>query len=170
MAKEILGRRGATWATLALAVLYWHVHMNHIVWRANLLTFVGALAFAGLLKDYRLNNWRSWIATGVLFSLLTYTYLSAKAWIGLAGRPLVGSLLFKPRFRRGSAVALLLVAVISLPLVIYALTNPVLALSRVGDVATLGFSDLAHNVSLWFNAWFGQGDMALMPNIPGENI
>jgi 4-amino-4-deoxy-L-arabinose transferase-like glycosyltransferase len=170
LAKELLGRRGAVWSTAALAVLYWHVHMNHIGWRANLLTLVGALTFASLLRAHRLNRWSQWVFTGVLIGLLTYTYFSARMWIAVAMLFLAIFFVFDAPRRQGSFLAGMIAVVLAVPMLVYLFTYPEQSLSRINDVAAFSVSGIAENIGLWLRAWFQQGDLALMPNIPGRPI
>jgi hypothetical protein len=82
LAREFFGKQGAVWAVGAMAVLYWHVHLSHIAFRANTFPLVGALAMAALLKAQRRN--RGWISAGLWLGLLLYTYIAARVWVAYA--------------------------------------------------------------------------------------
>jgi hypothetical protein len=82
LAREFFGKRGAVWTVGALAVLYWHVHLSHIAFRANTFPLIGALAMAVLLKAQRTN--RGWLVAGLWVGLLLYTYIAARVWVAYA--------------------------------------------------------------------------------------
>jgi hypothetical protein len=82
LAREFFGKQGAVWAVGAMAVLYWHMHLSHIAFRANTFPLVGALAMAALLKAQRTH--RGWLAAGLWLGLLLYTYIAARVWVAYA--------------------------------------------------------------------------------------
>lgn len=170
LAREILGRRGATWATGILAVLYWHVHLSHLALRAILFPPVGALAFAALLRAQRTNALRWWLGSGVGLGLLAYTYFSSYPWILLALLMLVGWLALDPARRHGALLALGAAAVLFLPMVLYTVAHPALVLQRPSTVQAFSLQTLSGNLKSWAGAWFQQGDSNAEFNLPGRPI
>ncbi len=168
LARELLGKRAALWTLAALAVLYWHVHLSHVAFRALLYPFIGSLAFALLLRAHRLN--RGWLMAGVMTGALLYTYFSARLWVGLAGLLLLVWLIREPRLRRGSLRALIAAGVVALPLLIYTLQNPHIALGRVGDQAVVSPTLVLENTRLWLGAWLAQGSTYAFHNPMGRPI
>lgn len=211
LGRELLGRRAATWATAALAVFYWPVHINHLALRANLFPLVGALALAALLHARRTKAIRHWIVAGLGLGLLLYTYYAARLWmafgalllawwfvsasaasneprrraehevsqgddsvISLSDEASPGALpWFAPAsaasVRRGVCVALLVMAVVCLPMLIYMIQHPG-ATARLGMVSTLSWKDISANLLLWARAWFQRGDSNAEFNLPGRPI
>ena len=60
----------AIWSMGSMAVLYWHVHLSHLVLRVNLFIVVGTLATAILLRAYRRNKLTLWVAGGACLGLI----------------------------------------------------------------------------------------------------
>ncbi len=170
LGKELLGTRGATWVTAALAVLYWHVHLSHLALRANLFLLVGSLALAFLLRAHRKNTAPNWAISGLGLGLLAYTYFSAYLWIGFALLTLSVWFVCCPKQRRGILLALLIAFLVFLPMGIYAYSHPDQVLQRAGDVQTLDRNAIWSNLGVWARAWFGHGDENAEFNLPGRAI
>ena len=170
LAKELLGSRGATWATAALAVLYWHVHLSHLALRANLFLLVGALALAFLLRAHRKNTWPDWAFAGLGLGLLAYTYFSAYLWIGLALLALCVWFVRSPKQRGGILLALCIAFLVFMPMGLYAYAHPDQILHRAGDVQTFSPSAIWNNLVAWAGAWFKHGDENAEFNLPGRAI
>lgn len=152
------------WAATGLAVLYWHVHLSHIGFRAILYPLVGAIAFTALLRAYRLN--RGWIFSGVLFGVLFYTYIGARVWLGIGiGLMLIWALLDQSR-RRGALRAFLSTGIVCAPLAIYLITQGDTASARVQDVAIRSSSEFLSNLQGWLNGLFFSGDPYFVHNSP----
>ncbi|MCB8948442.1 MAG: glycosyltransferase family 39 protein [Ardenticatenaceae bacterium] len=167
---ELLPRRAAVWAAGALAVLYWHVHLSQIGFRAILMPLVGALALAWLLRAYRTNRSSAWWRAGLWLGLLAYTYFSARVWLAYAGLLLLVWGVREPEKRRGVLLAGGLTAVLALPLFLYTTFNPSTSLNRIGEVSVLSVTGILNNSLAWLGAWFGQGDQNVMLNLPGRPI
>ena len=167
---EILGRRGATWATAALSVLNWHVHLSYLGLRAILLPLIGALAFASLLRAHRTNVLSRWIVGGLELGLLAYTYFSARVWMIYAFVLLVWWALRDRKKRRGILAAVIVAMAVSLPLLLYTCTHPQEALNRPGEVGVFDRQGIRHNLELWAKAWFHQGGLYAKFNLPGRPI
>ncbi|MBI5565447.1 MAG: glycosyltransferase family 39 protein [Chloroflexi bacterium] len=170
LAREVVNDRAATWSVGALAVLFWHVHLSRIALRAILMPLLGALAFAFLLRAYRRGQRCDWLYGGVWLGLMTYTYLAARAWSGYAALPLIGLIVFDARRRKDSLLALSIALAISLPMVIYLVLNPVVAMDRVTEVADFGLADIAKNAGLWLQAVFSRGSPIELLNLPSRPI
>lgn len=170
LGRELLPRRAALWTSGTLAVLYWHVHLSQIGFRAILMPLVGSLALACLLRAYRTNRMAGWLGAGLWLGLLAYTYFSARLWLGYAGLMLLYWLVREPEKRRGILLAGGVTAVIALPLFWYTTFNPSESLGRIGEVSVLSVSGVFHNSLAWIRAWFAQGDQNVMLNLPGRPI
>jgi hypothetical protein len=170
LGRELLPRRAALWSSGVLAVLYWHVHLSQIGFRAILMPLVGSLALAWLLRAYRTNRTSVWLGAGLWLGLLAYTYFSARLWLGYAGILLVYWLVREPEKRRGNLLAGVVTAVVALPLFLYTTFNPSESLGRIGEVSILSAVGILNNSLAWFQAWFGQGDQNVMLNLPGRPI
>lgn len=165
LARELLRPPGAIWAVIALSILYWHVHFSHIAFRANLFPFFGALAFAELLRAHRTNDARHWLIAGILLGLLAYTYIPARAWIGLAGLMLL-FWLFDASRRRDAFRAGLIALVIALPLLLTFIQNPATFNARTDAVAVTEPVEILRNVRQWIDAFALRGDPQPIQNGP----
>lgn len=188
LAAEMIGRRGALYAAAALAVLYWHIQMSHIGFRALTMPLIGALAFAALWVALRRDRLRDWGVAGVWLGVLAYTYIAARAWIGLAGGILAVSLVLRlranPRGRLGAKaqrrkgwrslpgeiVAFAVALVVAAPLIAYLLTNPAAANQRIDQVAVTGVDQVIANFGAWLPVWFVQGPGDIVYNLPGRPL
>ncbi|HZY45296.1 MAG TPA: hypothetical protein VFF70_11155 [Anaerolineae bacterium] len=83
---------------------------------------------------------------------------------------LMAFVLLDAQRRKGSLLAAVIATVLSIPMLVYLFTYPEQSLSRINDVAALSVGSIGQNIELWLKAWFQQGDLALMPNIPGRPI
>lgn len=170
LGRELLPRRAALWSSGVLAVLYWHVHLSQIGFRAILMPLVGSLALAWLLRAHRTNRTVVWLGAGLLLGLLAYTYFSARLWLGYSGLLLVYWGMREADKRRGILLAGVVTAVLALPLFLYTTLNPGESLGRIGEVSVLSVAGVWHNSLTWLWAWFGQGDQNVMLNLPGRPI
>ncbi len=169
LGRTILGQSGALWATLALGVLYWHVHNSHVAFRALLFPLIGMLALEALLRAYHNNQWRSWLIAGFFSGLLAYTYTAAHGWLALI-LGLCGLWAVFDKQRRNGTIALIIVAVsMALPVWVAIQTNP---LSDGGLTRTTisTWDELIFNVQNWLQAWTGASDINPNNNTPGYPI
>jgi len=153
---EVLNRRAACWATLALAICQWHVHQSRTAIRAILLPLVGALAFWALFQAHRTDRRSLWALAGVWMGLLLYTYFSSLVWIAYAILP-TGWWLLRGR-KSGPAVTLVLAGLLFLPMLLYGLLHPQDVLQRPEAVRVSTMGEFWDNVRVWGKAWFHQGD------------
>ena len=170
LGREILPRRAALWSTAALAVLYWHVHLSHVGFRAILFPLIGSLEMGLLLRAYRINTLGAWLRAGIMLGLLPYSYFSARMWLGYAGLMLFYWGVRERSKRRGVLLAGGITAVLFLPLLLYTYLNPDASLSRIGEVSILSLEGITNNTLAWLRAWFHQGDQNVMLNLPGRPI
>jgi len=170
LGREILGGRAAIWAMAGLAVLYWHVQIAHLAFRANLLPLVGTLAFAALFRAHRRNKTADWMWSGGLFGLLAYTYLAAPLWIAYGFLVQGWWLLRHQDRRRGALLSLVMTVLLALPLVSYVLSHPTESSSRVTDVARLDTGLIAESLYRWGEAWFCRGSTYAGHGLPGHPI
>mgnify|MGYP001068239778 CR=1 FL=1 len=80
LGKKVLPPRAACWATLALAVCQWHVHLSRMALRTILLPLIGVLAFWSLFQACQTDRRSHWALAGVWTGLLLYTYFSSLLW------------------------------------------------------------------------------------------
>ena len=170
LGRELLPRRAALWAAAALAVLYWHVHLSQIGFRAILLPLIGSLALAWLLRAHRTNRLTVWLEVGVLLGLLAYTYFSARLWLGYGALCLIYWGITEPKQRQGILLAGGVTAVLVLPLLLYTNANPLESFNRIGEVSVLTPAGVLNNGLVWLRAWFLWGDQNVMLNLPGRPI
>jgi hypothetical protein len=123
-----------------------------------------------LLRAYCTNNLKVWLGAGIMLGLLTYTYFSARVWLGYAGLMLVYWSIRCPQKRRGVLLTTGTAIVFSLPLFIYMYLNPTASMSRMDEVSVLNLAGLWHNGLAWIGAWFQLGDQNVMLNLPGRPI
>lgn len=169
LARVLLGRRVAVWSAAALGVLFWHVLMSHLAFRALLYPMIGALAFAAWWLAWYSNRPRLWIVTGVLFALLGYTYFAARGWIALALLMSAVGFLFSRERRRGLIEAWLTAVAFAAPLLVFLLANPA-ASQRLDQVVVSDSWTLVSNLGAWLTAWTGHGADDPMYNLPGRPI
>lgn len=166
LGRETLGR-GAIWAVGGLAVLYWHVHLSHIGFRVITMMFIGALAFAALLRAHRLN--KGWILAGILLGLTLYTYIAARVYVGYAGLWLVWWLLRDEESQRGAFTTILVTGMMAIPLAL-ALLSPAETTDPITRAAASDVGQVWQNIVNWGNAWFIQGDTNPTHNLPDRPI
>ncbi|MBK8022134.1 MAG: glycosyltransferase family 39 protein [Chloroflexi bacterium] len=176
LGREAIGPRGAVYTAAGLSVLYWHVQLSHLGFRALTLPLIGALAFAFLLRAMKRSNGASvkdrslgdWLIAGIWLGLLAYTYTAARAWLALAGVLL--SVMFLRGRRRASAVAALTAGLVAAPLLLYLLTNPAAASQRIDQVALSGIEQVFANIAAWAPVWFSAGPTDIIYNLPGRPL
>jgi len=130
LGKETLTPRAARWAALVFCVAGWPVHQSGLGMRAVLWLLIGTLAFASLMQARRTDRTALWVETGIWAGLLWYTYFSALLWILYVVLLLIGWLFGKTNRRRGLMVALLVGALVSLPMLVYGYHHPQDVLGR----------------------------------------
>lgn len=164
---ELFGRDSAVWVLAALAVLYWPVHLSHLIFRAGLVPLLGALSFAALLRAHRLQ--RGWWLAGVLTGLTLYTYTAARVYVAYALVWLLWCALRDLKARRDALAAIAIVLVMSLPLLI-ALRQPVDTTASIERAAAANLQTVVENTLDWGNALLGAGDPNDDHNLPDHPI
>lgn len=163
-------RWGAIWAMAGLAVFYWHVHFSHLPLRAILFPLIGTLAFAYLWRAKNTNQIKHWALAGLLLAVLSYTYFSARVWLGLAGVTMIYLFIISPPHRRGLVLTSLIAIIGSSPLVLYIMSHPELASHRIDDVVIANLSDLLKNIPAWLEMWAIRGSDNISFNLIGRPI
>ncbi len=158
LGRELFDRRVGFWSACGLAILYMHVHLSHLGLRAIAQPLVGALGFMIFLRARRTNRQALWALSGVMFGLLSYTYFAARLWMVLAVGIMAWLWVTDRKIRRGLILCLLVMALVSLPQLLYATSHPDQSMFRVSTVAIESPGQLWQNVLLWGNAFFGKGD------------
>ncbi len=170
LARELFDVRTAAWSTGVLAVLYWHVHISHIGFRVITYPLVGTLALALLLRAYRKNRLRDWLAAGAFVGLMLYTYLAARVWFGFAGIVMAIMFVRGQNRRWGVLLAGGIAGLVSIPLLQYLVMHPVAADTRLEDVLVLSADTILQNIHLWINAFAYQGSTYYFHNEDGRPI
>ena len=168
--REFYGTEGALWTMAAMAVFYWHVHFSYQALRAQLYVFLGTLTVALLLRAQRANRLRVWIAGGACLGLLTYTYFASFGLIFYLGVLVTGIALLDRRRRKGAVLALVIAALLTLPMVFFFLRHTEQFVARPATVSVIAHGGLKHNIQKWMAAWFHEGDLNPEFNTPGKPI
>ncbi len=160
----------AIWAMGSMAVLYWHVHLSHMVLRVNLFILVGTLATAVLLRAYRRNKLWLWVTGGSCLGLFAYTYFSSVTWGFYLGLLLLGIVILDRHRRRGAWIALACALLVALPMLWYTVVNTNQVLDRPTTVLNLSTASISANVKAWGRALFQTGDTQVLFNLPGRPV
>ncbi len=171
-------------AAAALAVTFWHVSISRLGLRAVLLPLTSALAMLAFWQGWTGRKPRAFAWAGFWFGLNLYTYTAARVLPLVPALFVVTELLLARRngaagdWRRrwrGLALALLVGAVVTIPLAVELVRHPDLVLGRVGDVAVVEgaqgggmLSSAGRNAVLALRAFYDQGDMNVRHNLPGR--
>lgn len=167
LARDVLNDEAALWTVGALAVLYWPVHLNHLIFRVNTLPLLGALAFWMLLRARRRNQ--GWLLAGLLTGLTLYTYVAARVYVGYALICVLWWLLRDAQLRRGAAKALLMALLTCLPLGL-ALLQPAETTASLERAAAENIAEVIDNAQKWAQAWLSAGDPNDDHNLPARPI
>jgi len=151
LARVLFDRRTGHWALGVLAVTFWHVHLSRVGFRAVLLPLFTALWLAQAVRAVKTRQSRHWIAAGVLYGVLWYTYMAAR-FTPVALAVFIGYALGfhrEPTLERGRGALLFCVAALLIlaPLGLYTLCNPDVILARTGQVSV--FSETINQGDLW---------------------
>lgn len=167
LACEFLSRESAVWVVATLAVLYWPVHLSHLIFRAGLVPLLGALSFAALLRAKRLQ--RGWLLVGLLTGLTLYTYVAARVYVGYLLLWLIWWAIRDTNIRRGTLQAIAVIALLSLPLLV-ALQQPTQTTATIERAAAENIETVWDNTLKWGNALLGAGDPNDDHNLPERAI
>ncbi|MCU0510835.1 MAG: hypothetical protein MUC34_21255 [Anaerolineae bacterium] len=152
--------------------------------RAVLLPLTSALAMLAFWQGWTGRKPRAFAWAGFWFGLNLYTYTAARVLPLVPALFVVTELLLARRngaagdWRRrwrGLALALLVGAVVTIPLAVELVRHPDLVLGRVGDVAVVEgaqgggmLSSAGRNAVLALRAFYDQGDLNVRHNLPGR--
>ncbi len=176
---SIGAKRLATWSALFMAVGYWHVSLNRLGFRANLLPLVAAITFALFWRAWRklLANekfpWLLLTLTGIALGLALYTY-TASRFLPIIVVILALATLFQPgltkeqkvRVVSATAVIALASAIVFAPLGWYFLQNPDLFTGRAASVSV--FSEQYAEGNPWWVLTKSIGKTILMFLVLGD--
>lgn len=161
---EVVNRKAAVWATLALALSQWHIHQSRIALRAPLFPLMGILTLWAVLRALRTGQYSWWIFGGIGLGLMMYTYFSSIFWIFLS-LVLLGILAITQRRQQiGPLISLGIALLLFLPMVLYGLSHPQEIFQRPAVVRISSLSEFWGNLQLWAKAWFGEGNPDLRYN------
>ncbi|MEM9953003.1 MAG: hypothetical protein AAF846_15470 [Chloroflexota bacterium] len=158
---------GAVWCVGVLAVLYWHVQLSHIGFRVITMVLFGSLAFASLLRAYRLG--RDYWLVGILLGLTSYTYIAARVYIGYAVLWMLWWAIREPQHRKGIFSAMTIFTVMAIPLGL-ALLFPAETSDSIGRAAANDINQIWENVVNWGNAWLIRGDVSGTHNLSNRPV
>jgi 4-amino-4-deoxy-L-arabinose transferase-like glycosyltransferase len=177
-------RSAALLAAAALAVTFWHVSISRLGLRAVLLPLVSALAMVAFWQGWTRRKPRAFAWAGFWFGLSLYTYTSARVLPFVPALFIATELLFARRridaveWRgrwRGLGLALLVGAVVTIPMAVELARHPDLVLGRVGDVAVVAsergegvLASAGRNAVLALRAFYDRGDANARHNLPGR--
>jgi 4-amino-4-deoxy-L-arabinose transferase-like glycosyltransferase len=179
MGRVLFSRRVGVVSAAVLAVTLWHVHLSRIGFRAVLLPMLMALAVWQGVLAVRRERVGHYVAAGVLYGLSFYTYTAARFTpVALVAVAVYGLLVrrsvLSSRLIRGLAAALLAGGATVLPLGVYAVLHPDVALGRIGQVSA--FSPAVHHGHVWLTLgqhilrtlgmFFVRGDRIWRHNLP----
>lgn len=194
---EAGARTTIAWAALiaatGLAVLYWHVSLSRLGFRAVLLPATSALAIGYFWCAWKDARRRDFAWAGVWLAVTLYTYLAARLLplviVTFVGVELLVDVYgawrrgqrFWPRWRErlaGLGILVLVALLLAAPLLLTLLRDPALLLTRVGDTSL--FAAPREGVTLLqagaANGWafvrslYVQGDDNLRHNLPGRPV
>ncbi|MBN2389936.1 MAG: glycosyltransferase family 39 protein [Anaerolineae bacterium] len=141
LAKVLWGRRAGRWALAVLAVMFWHVHLSRVGFRAVMLPLLTALFLVQAVRGLRTGKTRYWAAAGALYGASWYTYMAARFTPVALGVMVLYGLLFRReqtlRAWRGALIFCIAALVVLAPLGGYTLAHPEIVLSRTGQVSIL---------------------------------
>ncbi len=170
LGRELFNKQIALSILAILSVFYWHVHLSQLALRANLFVLMAALTIGWLLIAYRTNQLPHWFLGGIGMGVLAYTYFSSIFWILLTGVLLFVVYLTDKQRRNGILLALGIAFLLVLPMGFYFFNNPSLLLDRPTSVSTFSSEAILNNFNQWRLAWFKQGDINILFNLPGRPI
>lgn len=163
-----------------LAISFWHTNFSRIGFRAILVPFILVFAFYFLFKGFRIRKAFYLIASGIIFGLGFYTYISYRFVIFLI--PLILIIYYfiyrrqnlQKEFLILSLSLLISIFIVGLPIGIYFLQHPQDFITRAAGVSIFSqenpilsfFISLVRHL-LMFNIL---GDLNWRHNIPGEPI
>lgn len=165
LGREVFGKTGGLYAAGGLAVLYWHVHLSHIPFRAILFVLLTILALTAFLRAKRTN--RGWVVAGILLGATFYTYAAARIMLPYIGVWILWCLWQAPKQRRGLLTMSCITGIVCLPLALVLLQ----ASENSAHLNSLFVPDVAYlidNIRHWLEAWFIAGDPIHMHNLSGR--
>lgn len=176
LGREMFDKHVGLWAALLATPHMWLLCLSRTGFRAGSLAVVVAAGLAILWRAQKTHNWRWFALSGVLLGLTQYTYVAARFVPIALG---LGLLLTKRCWQGlGRHLLLLLVcmALIVLPLAIYALNNPEAFLARPRQVSVFNsavhqgrpIALLAGQTVRYLQAFFFLGDVNPRHNVPGR--
>jgi 4-amino-4-deoxy-L-arabinose transferase-like glycosyltransferase len=179
MGRALFSRRVGLVSAAVLAVTLWHVHLSRVGFRAVLLPMLIALAVWQAVLAIRRRRVFHYVAAGVLYGLSFYTYTAARFTVVALAAFAVSVLLtrravFSTQLTRGLALAALAGMVTVLPLAVYTILRPDVALGRLGQVSV--FNPAIHHGQFWLTLgqhvlrtlgmFFVRGDRIWRHNLP----
>lgn len=174
---EWFGRRVGLFATLIIAVNYWHLTVSRNAYPNILIPPLEALSLLFLTRGYRRGRWLDFALGGVFAGAVLYTYLAARFFPVTLVAILLGALLLQGRRIAGQLGGILVAglagAAVVAPLVIYFVQHPadfweranqVLVFRQVGPVEAIRI--YLENAQLTYSAFFLRGDPRWHYNLP----
>ena len=147
LARELFDRETALWAAFLLAACRWHFHYSRMAWEAICVPFFASAGFLLLLRGWRSTRGPVELgaAAGSILAMGLYTYAGYRAvpavmllfllvgW--LVREPIETAPERAPSRGRATAAAALFFALVSYPLVRFAVDNPARFWERLEEVA-----------------------------------
>ena len=178
LAKEMFDERVGLWAALLVTSHPWLLCLSRTGFRSVSLAVVSALGLTALWRGLKTRRQRWFVVAGALIGLTQYTYTSSRFVPIALG---LGLLLARRRQQAlGRYLVLLVVcmALVSLPLIAYALGHPVAFLARPNQISILNpnihqgrlLSLIGEQILKHLGALFLAGDVNPRHNVPGKPI
>lgn len=178
LGREMFDKNVGLWAALLATPHMWLLCLSRTGFRAGSLAVVAAAGLAVLWRAQKTRKWRWFALSGALLGLTQYTYVAAR-FVPIA---LALGLLLTKRCWQGLGRHLLLLlacmALVVLPLAIYAFNNSDAFLARPRQVSV--FNSAVHQGRLiallagqtvrYLQAFFFVGDVNPRHNVPGRPV
>lgn len=176
LARELFGRRVATYVAILAAATVWTLNLSRVAFRAVTLPPLAAISLALLWRGQAQRRWGRMALAGAIYGLAFYTYLAARfSAVALAVFILYCALWRRDQFwLRGWLVFVLAALIVAAPLGVYFLTHWSAMMARAGQVSV--FSEAINHGNLWgtllrhagrvARGFFYRGDFIPRHNVP----
>lgn len=180
LGRRVSGQYGAIMALGLTAFSYWHLNFSRVGFRALLMVFMLAWAFAFLVEGFwhlykeKEKSWIFFAISGLFFGLSLHTYIAVRiAPAVVAAFFILMLLFFWERWReiiKYAFITIIFTFITAAPLIYDFVLNPIHFTGRTSNVSVLNspdiVMDLAKSVSLTFASFLAFGDQNWRHNFP----
>ena len=182
LARELFGSKVGWLTALLCAVTVWPVYLGRYGTRSVFFALLAALALFLVVRAWRLQAMVLWIAAGLLFGVLHYTYPVNFFVLPACILIIVGASLHRNVVLRknglGIATMISVIILVALPMWIYRSASLTQSFARPQHLAVFyagqGFMDFINTIAaqtvLVFRMFFLRGDTNPLHNIPGRPV